>query len=215
VTYENYKPAIVFDFGNVLLPWDPRFLYRKLFNGNERKMERFLSEIEFSTWNKYQDAGRSFADGVEDLCNRYPQHCELIRAYDERYEESLGNPIWSVIDILDTLREENYELFGLTNWSAEKFNLVRNKYPFFHWFEDIVVSGEVRYLKPDTRIFQVLLDRIGRPAQECLFIDDSPVNVKAAQQIGFDTIQFHSGDQLLIEFQTRRILLDKSNKKSG
>jgi 2-haloacid dehalogenase len=189
-------PAIVFDFGGVLMDWNPRYLYRKLFHNDEQAMERFLAEIGFFEWNHLQDAGRPFSEAVAELCARHPQHCDLIRAYDERYEESLGGPIAESVEILRRLRASEISLYGLTNWPAEKFRLVRARYDFFSWFDAIVVSGEVCAAKPDPRIFQVLLARVGRPAEECLLIDDSPGNIAVARSLGFQTIQFHSPAQL-------------------
>lgn len=206
----NSRMAIVFDFGNVLVDWDPRYLYRKLFLGDEAAMEHFLEEVDFVSWNQQQDEGRTFAEGVADLCDRFPGYCDLIRAYDDRWEESLGGPIWQTVDVLHQLRKAGYPLYGLSNWSAEKFALVRDQYHFFGWFEDIVLSGDVRLAKPDVRIFHLLLERIGKSAGECLLIDDSQVNVEAAREIGFQAIHFQSAEQLKAELSARDILYNSS-----
>lgn len=192
---DNHKLALIFDFGGVLISWDPRYLYRKLLP-DEEAIERFLTETNFFEWNLEQDAGRSFADAIAEMCAMHPQYCDLIRAYDARYEESLGGPIWETVEILHLLKEADYPLYGLTNWPQEKFLLVRPKYPFFELFDDIVVSGEVRIAKPDPRIFTLLLERTGRSAGECLFIDDSPKNIAVAERLGFHTIQYHTPAQL-------------------
>ena len=100
------------------------------------------------------------------------------------------------MDILRSLKKLGYALYGLSNWSTEKFRLVRHKYEFFDWFEAIVVSGEVRLVKPDPRIFTLFLNMIGRTASECLLIDDSAANVAAARQLGFAAIHYESPGQL-------------------
>jgi 2-haloacid dehalogenase len=192
---ENHKLAIIFDFGNVLVDWDPRYLYRKLLDGDQA-IEKFLGEVDFFAWNLQHDAGRPFDESIADMCIRFPQYCDLIRAYDLRYEESISGPIWPTVEILRNLKDAGFPLYGLSNWPADKYDLVRPKYEFFSWFDDIVVSGKVRIAKPDPRIFELLLGRIGRPAQECLFIDDSPKNIAAAQRLGFQTILFRSAGQL-------------------
>jgi 2-haloacid dehalogenase len=193
--------AIIFDFGGVLIDWDPRFLYRKLFDGNEEAMERFLDEIQFFEWNAHQDAGRPFAEAVEDLCGEFPQYCDLIRAYDERYEESLSDPIWPNIKIVQYLKQAGYLLYGLSNWPEEKYRLVRPKYEFFNWFEEVIISGEVRLAKPDVRIFTLLLERIDRKPNQCVLIDDSEKNISVANDIGFRTIHYQSTEQLKDELQ--------------
>ena len=192
---KNRPLAIVFDFGNVLVDWDPRYLYRKLLDGDQT-IEQFLGEIDFFEWNLQHDAGRPFDESIAEMCARFPQYCDLIRAYDLRYEESISGPIWPTVEVLRTLKDAGYPLYALSNWPADKFDLVRPKYEFFSWFDDIVVSGKVRIAKPDPRIFELLLRRIGRPAGECLFIDDSPKNIAVAQQLGFRTIRYFSTGQL-------------------
>jgi 2-haloacid dehalogenase len=94
------------------------------------------------------------------------------------------------------LHQSGYALYALTNFSAEKFPAARAQYPFFGMFRDVVVSGVVQLAKPDPRIFQLTLTRIGRPATECIYIDDFAPNVAVAAQLGFRAIQFFSADQL-------------------
>ena len=198
--------AVVFDFGNVLVDWDPRYLYRNLFRDDEAAMERFLVEVDFMEWNRQQDEGRTFSEGVTELCGRFPQYCDLIQAYDDRWVESLGGPIWPTVAVLRRLRDAGYPLYGLSNWSAEKFTIVCADYPFFDWFEDIILSGDVRLLKPDERIFELVLGRIGKPAGECLFIDDSFENIEKARVMGFEVIHFQTAEQLEAELCRREVL---------
>jgi 2-haloacid dehalogenase len=190
------SPAVVFDLGGVLMDWDPYYLYCKMLGDDRQTVEQFLKTIDFSGWNKEQDRGRTFAEGTAELCARFPEYCELIRAYDERYLESLRGAIDPVVEILRVLKNEEYPLYALSNWPAEKFALVRPSYPFFDWFDGLVISGEVGLMKPDKAIFELLLERIGRPAHECLFIDDHDRNIIAAKELGFQTILFHSPQQL-------------------
>jgi 2-haloacid dehalogenase len=187
--------AIVFDFGGVLVDWNPRYLYGKLFDDPEA-MERFLEEIEFDRWNLEQDRGRPFTEAVAVQSARFPHRAELIAAYHERWTESIRGPIEGTVEILRELHDAGRELYGLSNWSAETFALVRDRYPFFRWFEAIVLSGEERVCKPEPEIFGVLLERVGRPAGDCVLIDDSEANIAAARALGFRAIRFRSPDQL-------------------
>ena len=193
------KPVLIFDFGGVLLDWDPRSLFSPYFDGDREAMEKFLVEIDFFGWNFKQDQGGAFADGVAELSARFPEYARMIRAYDDDWQTSIRGPIQSTVDILEPLKQSGYSLYGLTNWSAEKFHLVAHQYEFFNIFEYILVSGVVRLAKPDPRIFSLLLERIGRPAQECILIDDSIVNIEAARRLGFKTIHFVSARQMLDE----------------
>lgn len=200
------QPAIVFDFGGVLVAWDPRYLYRPFFGGDDAAIERFMKEIGFHEWNLKQDGGRSFAEGVAELSQQFPQYADLIGAYHERYEDAITGPIWGTVEILRSLKEARYPLYGLSNWALEKFNLVRPQYEFFSWFDDILISSTVNLVKPDPQIFTLFLDRIGWAAADCVYIDDSAANIMTANQLGFTTIHFQSPDQLATELRQLGLL---------
>lgn len=199
------SPAIIFDFGGVLMDWNVRYLFDQLLP-DRAETERVLAEIGFNEWNLEMDRGRSFAESVRELSGKFPQYAHLIRAFDERWEETQRGPLHATVEILQALAGRGYALYGLTNWSAEKYALTSRKYPLFELFDAVVVSGEVKLIKPDPRIYALLLEKIGRPAVECLFIDDSAVNVEAARQLGFQTIHFKSARQLSQELSRRNLL---------
>jgi 2-haloacid dehalogenase len=188
--------AILFDFGNVLLEWNPRHIYRRYFPDNEEAMERFLQEVSFMDWNAQQDKGRPFTEGVADLSRQYPHYSDLIQAYHDNWRESIGAALSGTVELMKRLKEAGYLVYGLSNWSAETFPLVREKFDFFSLLDDIIISGEVGTIKPEPEIFQVALRRIGRHAQECLFIDDASANIDQAQKMGFVTVLFESPEQL-------------------
>jgi 2-haloacid dehalogenase len=188
--------AVVFDLGGVLIDWNPRYLYRELFAGDEAGMERFLAEVTTPEWNLQQDAGRTWDEAVEALTRVHPEHAELIAAYRDRWQETLGEAIGSTVEILDELRHVGVRLFALSNWSAETFPVARPRYPFLEWFEGIVISGEVRITKPDERVYRHLLERYGLDPARTVFIDDSEANVRAAQDLGMTAIRFEGGDAL-------------------
>lgn len=201
----NKTLAIVFDLGGVLIDWNPRYLYRRLFGGDEAAMERFLSEVCTPEWNSRQDAGRPFAEAVAELSAVHPHLRELIEAYHVRWIEMLAGPIEGTVSLLEQLHERGHYLCALSNWSTETFPLARERYPFLERFRTIVLSGEERLIKPDPAIFQVLLKRIGRRAEECLFIDDVPANARAARQLGFGAIEFTSPEDLRARLRERGV----------
>lgn len=198
--------AIIFDFGGVLIDWDPRYLYRRYFPNQPDAMENFLLEIRFAEWNLRQDKGRPFAEAVASLSADFPQYAHLIRAYWEHWEESIPGPMAGSIRILKQLKQAGYPLYGLSNWSAETFPIAYKKYDFFKLFDDIILSGEVKLIKPDPAIFNLTLKRIRRSASECLLIDDSITNIEAARRLGFKTIHFQSPDQLETELSNLQLL---------
>jgi 2-haloacid dehalogenase len=178
--------AVLFDLGGVLVDWNPRHLYRRLFT-DEVAMERFLATVCTQAWNEEQDAGRPFCEGVELLVARHPQHADQIRAYDSRWGEMLRDAIEESVAILGALRARGVPLFALTNWSAEKFPLARKRFAFLEWFDGILVSGEERLKKPDPRIYRLAVQRFGLEPAETLYIDDAELNVAAAALLGFKT----------------------------
>jgi 2-haloacid dehalogenase len=200
--------AVVFDLGGVLIDWNPRHLYRKLFRADERRMEWFLSEICSPAWNAEQDAGRSWHDAVETLSRQHPEHRDLIAAYDARWPEMLGGAIEGTVGILDELHGAGVRLAALSNWSAEKFPVALDRYDFLGWFETIVVSGEVGVAKPDRRIFRHLLDRTGFVPATSLFVDDVAANLAVADQLGFRTYLFRDPPALRSELEGLGLLAE-------
>lgn len=198
--------AIIFDFGNVLLEWNPRLVYRRYFPNDDEGMEKFLHEVSFMDWNAQQDKGRTFAEGVAELSKQFPHYADLIQAYHDNWEHSIGHYFEGTIEIMRKLKKAGYPLYGLSNWSAETFPIAQQKYDFFDLLDDRVISGEVGMIKPEPEIFALLLEKIGRPAHECLFIDDAIANIEQAQKLGFATIQFQSSDQLAEELHKLHIL---------
>jgi 2-haloacid dehalogenase len=200
------NPAIIFDLGGVLLDWNPRYLYRKIFNGDEDKVEFFLKEICPQSWNMRQDTGYPTAKAIEERCQLFPEYSDAIHAYYERYPETVKGEIAGTVAILGELREAGYALCALSNWSAETFNIVRGKFTFLKWFDQMIISGEVGLAKPDKAIFMLAAQRVGRTPADCLFIDDLPVNIDAAREYGFQTIQFISPKNLRDEMVKKKIL---------
>lgn len=204
--------AIVFDFGNVLLQWQPEQLFQRFF-ADAVATEAFMDEIGFAAWHLEQDRGRSFADAVAERTEKFPQYAEILAGYSAGYDHAIAGAIAGSVAILEKLKQANYPLYGLSNFPTEKFPLAYAKYPFFKWFDEIVISGEVGLVKPDPAIFHLLLAKIQRTAQECVFIDDVSANIASAQQLGFTAIQFHSPDQLAQALDELGILSIRSIEK--
>lgn len=198
--------VVVFDVGGVLIDWNPRHLYRKLFDGDDEAMERFLAQVCSPAWNHLQDAGRSWAVGTHELTARWPQYKELIEAFDARWEEMVPGALRDTVALVRMLKQRGAALYCLTNFSAEKFPLVRHRFDVFDLFDGIVVSGEIGMAKPEPAIFHHLLDRHGLAARECLFIDDAPANVAAARAIGMAAHLFRGADVLALELRRRRLI---------
>jgi 2-haloacid dehalogenase len=184
------RRVAVFDLGGVLVDWNPRYLYRKLFGGDEAAMERFLATVCTQAWNECQDAGRLFAEANAELVEQYPDQVELIEAWGKRFDEMMAGPIAGTVEILAELRRRGVPLYALSNWSAETFPLAERRFEFLRWFRGIVLSGQEKVIKPDPRIFEILLARYELAPQEVVYIDDNQKNATAAITLGMHGIHF-------------------------
>lgn len=186
---------IVFDFGGVLVDWNPHHLYDKYF-GSREKAEWFLNNICLYSWNLQMDGGKPFAEGVAELQAEHPEWSEAIAIYHTRWIEMMNGEIEGMVSVVKRLKAAGYGVYGLTNWSAETFPMVRDTYPVFQEFDGIVVSGEEHLLKPDAAIYKCLLERYALQAEESLFVDDNADNVAGARNVGMKAIQFTSAEEL-------------------
>jgi len=185
---------IVFDFGGVLVDWNPVYLYENVFE-DKKEMENFLNHICTEKWNLEQDKGRTLAEGTAILQKQYPEYHAQIRLFYDQWETMLKNEIQENTKILYKLRGR-YKLYGLTNWSVETFPIALRRFAFFNLFDGIVVSGKEKMIKPEKEIFHLLLSRYNLIAKNSLFIDDNPHNIRAAKEIGFHTIHYHASINL-------------------
>jgi len=182
---------LVFDLGGVLIDWNPRYLYRKLID-DEDDIDFFLSEVCNSKWNLKQDAGRTLAEATAERIALFPEKKSLIEAFYDRWEEMLGGEIGESVKILRELKNKGESIYALTNWSGETFPIAEERFDFLQWFDGTLVSGVEKMVKPDPAIFHLLLKRYELRAQDCLFIDDSIINIDAASEMGFETHHFKS-----------------------
>ncbi len=182
----NNINTIIFDFGGVLIDWNPRYMYRDEFEESS-EMEYFLNEVCTEDWNLQQDKGRSLSEGTRILQDKFPDHVEKIQLYYDRWEKMIKGYIPQNVTLLQRLKEK-YKLYGLTNWSAETFPIVFKRFSFFKLFDGIVISGEEKLIKPDKKIFELMLDRYHLEIKNSLFIDDNRKNIQAAKEMGFATI---------------------------
>src|SRR6476661_5819955 len=200
------RSVVVFDVGGVLLQWDPRHLYRKLFAGDDAAMEHFLGNVCTEEWNERQDAGRTFADAAAELLPAHADKAHLIHAFGARFDEMIPDAIGGTVDIVRELKRNRVPVYALTNWSAETFPSQWARFDFLAEFDGIVVSGEEGVIKPDVRIFRILLDRYSIDPHAAVFIDDNPANAGAAATLGIHGIHFRSPELLRRELEALGLL---------
>jgi len=194
----NQINTIIFDLGGVLVDWDPRYLYRKIFK-TEAEIDYFLEHIATGDWNEGQDAGRSLKDGTDLLLSKFPDEKwrEPIEAFYGRWPEMLGGAIEDSVNVLKCyIDSPDYQVYALTNWSAETWPIALREFDFLHWFEGVLVSGEEGMRKPAPAFYQLMMDRYELDKSSCVFIDDNERNVLAARDFGMQSIHFQNDGSL-------------------
>ena len=186
---------VVFDFGGVLVDWNPHHLYDKYF-GSVEKATWFLENICRYSWNLQMDKGKPFAEGVAELQAIYPEWSEAIGIYHTRWIEMMGGEVEGTPDLLRRLKAAGYRVFGLSNWSMETFPLVRDEFPIFKELEGKVISGEELMVKPEPEIYHCLFERYSLVPEESIFIDDNADNVAASIREGMPAIRFVGAKEL-------------------
>ncbi|MES2966033.1 MAG: HAD family phosphatase [Bdellovibrionota bacterium] len=198
--------TVVFDLGGVLVDWNPRYLFRKIFSDAE-EMEKFLSTVATQEWNEKQDAGRPWVDGVRELVQKHPHYEKQIRAYHERWPEMMAGLIPGTADVIrDIEAQGKHGLFALSNWSSETFEHAKKRFPELKLFRSIVLSGDEKMIKPDPKFFRLLETRHGVVPSSAIFVDDVEKNIVAARSLGYHTHHFKSASELRRDLDDRGIL---------
>ena len=186
---------IIFDFGGVLLDWNPHYLYDPYF-GDVEKAEWFLTNICTYPWNAQHDAGKPVAEGTAELIAQYPEWEKEIRMYYDEFEKMLSGQIADMEEYIKELKGRGFRIYGLSNWSVETFAMIRPKYPILDLMEDMVISGKEKVMKPDAKIYQIALSRFDIKPEESVFIDDNVNNIIGCEAAGIHGVVFKDAGQL-------------------
>ena len=197
--------TIIFDLGGVLIDWNPEYVYLKEFNGDRIKMKWFFENICTSSWNEQQDGGKLMKEATKERVKLFPEYKKLIEMFYGRWEEMLKDEISGTVKIIQDLKKNNYRLIALTNWSAETFPIAIKKYKFLELFEGIVVSGEIKMLKPFKEIYDYTIEKYNLDPKKCVFIDDRLDNVEGAIICGINGIQFESPEKLINKLKELKV----------
>lgn len=188
---------IIFDFGNVLVRWEPERVYLPYFDNDEAKYWYFWRHVCGRQWRDRIDAGEDEQECIRELQSQYPEYAEPIAMYWDRWDEMLPGEVPGMRELIQRLKASGkYAIYGLSNWSMETFPQARERFEVLQQIDNYVVSGDVKLIKPDPRIFKLLLDRFGLKAEDCTFVDDNPDNVEAAKKLGMQGVFFKGVESL-------------------
>jgi len=202
----DQQKAVVFDVGNVLYDWNPKFLYERLTPPGPA-LDAFLRDVATKQWHFQHDAGRPFAETSAELRAQYPEHADLIAAWGPRFTEQLGDMLPGMRDLVLELDAAGVPLYAITNFSGEFWPPFRaREAAVFDRFRGIVVSGDELLTKPDPAIYHRALDRFGLRAEDTLFIDDRADNIAGARSVGMEAVLFTDAQALRSQLTQSGIL---------
>ena len=181
--------ALLWDVGNVIVRWNPRTLFAKIFK-EPAELDGFLLRVCTMDWHGETDRGLSFADNIARLTPLHPHYAEQIAAWWDRWPEMFSGAISETEAGMDDLATRGVPQFGLTNMSSEAWPGVQAMSPVFGHFRDVIVSAEEGVIKPEPRIYEIVLERTGLVPGDLLFVDDNAANIAAAEAMGFRTHLF-------------------------
>ena len=199
---ERTIDVVVFDIGGVLLDWSPDYLYADLIPDEEERTH-FLTNVTTPAWNHKQDEGRPWAEAIAELTSLHPEHSEWIEAYDTGWLKMVKGVFEDTAAVLTELLALGIPTYALTNFSAEKWEVAKDAFPILTHFVGEVVSGVEQTVKPDEKIYRILIDRFGLDPARTFYTDDKEYNVDGARTVGLDAELFTSGADLRDQLRTR------------
>lgn len=197
--------AVVFDVGRVIVQWDMRLLFEKLID-DAQELDWFLANVVTEEWHMQHDAGRPIAEMIEERIQLFPDYADLISAYGARFLETIPARVAGTAGLVKRLYAQGWPLFAITNFGADFWAQYCPSEPLFALFDDIVVSGHERVVKPGAAIFELAAKRFGFAPGQMLFIDDNIANIEAARALGWQTHHFRDAPRLERDLARRGLI---------
>ena len=189
--------SVIFDYGNVLVDWNPAYLFLPVFDGDEQKCRFFTDHVCNREWFTRMDRGENMDKCVAELQAAFPEYADAVAMFRDRWFEMCNGDIPGMLDIINGLKAKGVGVYGLTNWPAATFAEARRRFKTIASIDNYVVSSSVKLVKPDPAIYKLLMTKFGLNAHECVFIDDRVDNVNAAISLGMSGIVYPGSAEAL------------------
>ena len=190
----------LFDLGGVFFDWNPKYYYQNYFS-SKNEMDFFLKNICNDEWNIQQDKGRLIEKAELELINKFPNYSKEIKMYYANHRNMIKTTFQDSIEQLLNLKSKNYSCYVLSNWSIETFVGMNEDYPFLKKFDGILLSGEVKLIKPEKEIYQLAISRFSLNPNETVFIDDKLENIETAKMLNFKTVHLKEPYKIKTELE--------------
>ena len=202
---------MIFDYGNVLVDWNPAYLFLPVFNGDEERCRYFTENVCNREWFTRMDRGESMDKCVAELQAVFPEYADTVALFRDRWFDMCRGDIPGMYELIQELKRDGVGVYGLTNWPAATFAEARRRFRTLASIDSYVVSSSVKLVKPDPAVYNLLLSKFNLNAEECVFIDDRTDNVSAAIAVGMKGIVFPGNADQLSIILTKLLHSDKNS----
>ena len=199
---------IIFDLGNVLISFRPDEFFNKKDYPQNYKATILNDIFKSEEWKLLDNGDITLLEAIDSIALRSSLQKEEI-AHVFNLRTSLMFPLDQNVRLLPELKKEGFRLYFLSNFPIDIFDDIRAGYYFFKYFDGGIISSEARYSKPHHRIYEILLEKYTLVAEECLFIDDLEVNVKAAEMAGMKGLETFGSQEISKEIANALNLYSK------
>lgn len=201
VAKSNTIQNVVFDLGGVLVTWKPDEIIAGVFDDTDLQALIRREIFHHSDWVEIDKGHLEETDAVQRFHERTGVSLTKLEELMQFVKESL-TPIPKSIELLEELAAHGLNLYCLSNMPVCRFAHIQSLHNFWHHFKGIIISGEVKMMKPDREIFEHLLSEFQLQASATVFVDDFPINIEAAKEAGLHTILFRDADDCRRQLQT-------------
>ena len=192
--------TIIFDIGNVLADFTWKEHYEN-FGYDEEMVERLAkATVKNPAWSEYDRGVMSAEEIVQAFVDADPEIGQDIR----RVLENLGAMVKRndyAIPWIQELKGKGYRVLYLSNFSEKAETDCAYALNFIPYMDGGILSYQEKVIKPMPEIYQLLIDRYGLKAEECVFMDDTVENLDGAEKFGIHTIHFHDQEQAVEELR--------------
>ncbi len=197
---------IIFDIGNVIVKWSPQEIIKRSFGNSDQQQAHYENLFKHPIWHQLNLGQISEVEAIVAYSQRLPYSTEQLKQHFANIRASL-NLVAGTQAIIQTLHQNQYPLFILSDNVVEFVRYLKQQYDFWQYFNDSVFSCDIGFVKPAAEIYQHTLDKFSINPAETLFIDDLAGNVSGAQAAGMHAIQFTNAEQCRTDLIAHEIRL--------
>ena len=196
---------IIFDIGRVLLEFNPKQYIQEKYNDSLLTEELHSAIFGSSEWLDLDKGTITDEEAIEIFTKRHTGRETHIAEIMNGWHHILI-PLDGTVKLLERLKQKGFKIILLSNFHLKAFDMIYEKYSFLKLADEMIISSKINLLKPHKEIYEYMLKSLDLTAEECLFIDDTLVNVEGAEKLGINAIQFENPELLEKELKNLSLL---------